>query len=291
MRWLSLSLFAWLLMLGPALALEVRFVPSVPRQGDVVLVSVAGESAARMAGALGGRPLSFFPLGADQVAVAGVDLEAPAAAMSWEVSAADGAGARRWAAGTLPVAAREFAVQRLTLSPRMVDLDPETERRALAEAARLRAVYATVTAERLWSGPFVRPVAGEGPGQGFGARRVINGKPRAPHAGIDFPAATGTPTLASNRGRVVLVGDFFFPGRLVVLDHGLGLHTLYFHLDRVDVVEGTLVERGEPIGTVGATGRVTGPHLHFGAQVGPARVDPHLLFTLPVPVSVTDLPP
>jgi murein DD-endopeptidase MepM/ murein hydrolase activator NlpD len=291
MRWPSLSLFAWLLMLAPALALEVRFVPSVPRQGDVVLVSVAGESAARMAGAFGGRPLSFFPLGADQVAVAGVDLEAPAAAISWEISAADGAGARRRATGTLPVAAREFAVQRLTLSPRMVDLDPETERRALAEAARLRAVYATETAERLWSGPFVRPVAGEGSGHGFGARRVINGKPRAPHAGIDFPAATGTPTLASNRGRVVLVGDFFFPGRLVVLDHGLGLHTLYFHLDRVDVAEGALVERGEPIGTVGATGRVTGPHLHFGAQVGPARVDPHLLFTLPVPISVTDLLP
>jgi murein DD-endopeptidase MepM/ murein hydrolase activator NlpD len=283
MRRLAPALLAWLLFVEPASALEVRFAPAVPRQGDVVVVTVAAEAQAQVTGVLGGHPLSFFPLGAEQVAVAGVDLETPAGAVSWEVSSMESARGSRRATGTLPIAAREFAVQRLTLPPRMVDLDPETERRALAEAARLRAVYGTITAERLWNGPFIRPVAGEGPGNGFGARRVINGKPRAPHAGIDFSASTGTPALAANRGRVALVGEFFFPGRLVVLDHGLGLHTLYFHLDRVDVAEGAVVERGQPIGTVGATGRATGPHLHFGAQVGPARVDPHLLLALPVP--------
>lgn len=285
LRWrsgLALAALACLVLGTPAAGLEVRFLPPAPRQGDIVMVvvSAAGGSTG-LTGALGGRPLRFFRHGPDQVAVGGIDLETPAGPLAWELRARDGAGAPRLLSGMLAVAGRDFAVQHLTLPSRMVDLDPETERRAVAEVARLRATYETITAERLWAGPFVRPVAGEGPGAGFGARRVINGKPRAPHAGIDFPAPTGTPVLAANRGRVALVGEFFFPGQLVVLDHGLGLHTLYFHLDRIDVAEGALVDRGAPIGTVGATGRVTGPHLHFGAQVGRARVDPHLLLALP----------
>jgi murein DD-endopeptidase MepM/ murein hydrolase activator NlpD len=109
---------------------------------------------------------------------------------------------------------------------------------------------------------------------------VINGKPRAPHTGIDYAVERGTPVVAVNRGRVALVAEYFFPGRLVVVDHGLGLHTLYFHLDSVAVTDGEMVERGQPLGTVGATGRATGPHLHFGVQIGPARVDPAVLLSL-----------
>jgi murein DD-endopeptidase MepM/ murein hydrolase activator NlpD len=103
-----------------------------------------------------------------------------------------------------------------------------------------------------------------------------------PHSGIDFAADRGEPVVAANRARVALVGEFFFPGRLVVLDHGLGLHTLYFHLDRIDVAEDAVVERGERIGTVGSTGRATGPHLHFGALLQRARVDPAALLALPL---------
>jgi murein DD-endopeptidase MepM/ murein hydrolase activator NlpD len=109
---------------------------------------------------------------------------------------------------------------------------------------------------------------------------VINGQARAPHSGIDFAAPVGAPVLAANRGRVALVGDYFFPGRLVVLDHGLGLYTVYFHLDAIAVAEGQIVARGSTVGTVGMTGRVTGPHLHFGAQVGAARIDPTVLLEL-----------
>ena len=101
-----------------------------------------------------------------------------------------------------------------------------------------------------------------------------------PHSGADYPAGLGTAVVASNHGRVAMVGDFFFAGRLVVLDHGLGLYTLYFHLDRVDVAEGAAVERGQPIGAVGATGRATGPHLHRGAVLRQARVDPVGLLSL-----------
>src|SRR3990172_3220321 len=99
--------------------------------------------------------------------------------------------------------------------------------------------------------------------------------------GARAPAAPGgPPAVAANAGRVALVADFFFPGRLVVLDHGLGLHTLYFHLDSVTVAEGERVERGQTLGAVGATGRATGPHLHFGALVAGARIDPAALLGL-----------
>ncbi|MBI4593267.1 MAG: M23 family metallopeptidase, partial [Candidatus Rokubacteria bacterium] len=163
----------------------------------------------------------------------------------------------------------------------MVDLDPDTERRAVAEGERLRTLYRMMTPERLWRGRFTRPVAGSDPGTGFGARRVINGQPRAPHTGADYAAPPGTPVVAANDGHVALVAEHFFPGRLVVLDHGLGLYTLYFHLADVRVAPDERVSRGHPIGTVGATGRATGPHLHFGVQVGAARIDPAALLGLP----------
>ena len=114
-----------------------------------------------------------------------------------------------------------------------------------------------------------------------GSVRRSTGKP--PALTVTVPVALrGTPVVASNRGRVALLGDFFFAGRLVALDHGLGLYTLYFHLDGVAVTEGEMVERGQTVGTVGTTGRSTGPHLHFAAQLGRARLNPPDLYALPL---------
>ena len=113
------------------------------------------------------------------------------------------------------------------------------------------------------------------PGEGFGSRRIINGQPRMPHSGVDFAAERGTPVVASNRGRVALIGEFFFAGRFVVLDHGLGLYTLYFHLDRVDVAEGAVVERGETDRAASAPPGAPPDRTCTGrAQLGSARVDP-----------------
>ncbi len=272
-----------LLSAAPALALEIRVVPPSPRQGEIAVVFLGGARGARqIEGSLGGRPLLFFAYGEAYAALTGIDLDAKPGKTGWRVAVVNGAGAARRAAGTVVIRSRRFPVERLALPQSMVDLDPETELRAAAEAARLRALYETVTPERLWRGRFTRPVGGDGPGGGFGSRRIINGQPRMPHSGVDFAAERGAPVVAANRARVALVGDFFFAGRFAVLDHGLGLYTLYFHLDRVDVEEGALVERGEPIGAVGATGRATGPHLHWGARLGPARIDPRLLLSLSV---------
>ena len=280
---LALSLLAFVAWPAPAAALQVRVVPPVPRQGDVVMLLVGGTKGARdVEGSLGGQHLAFFPYGAEYAALAGVDLETKPGKMPWRVGLVDGAGTPRRAAGAVTVKAGKFPVQRLTLPRGMVNLDPESEQRAANEAVRLRALYDTVTPERLWRGRFTQPVASRKPGGGFGFRRIINGQPRMPHSGIDYSVDRGTPVVASNRGRVALLGEFFFAGRLVALDHGLGLYTLYFHLDGVAVTEGELVERGQTVGTVGTTGRSTGPHLHFAAQLGRARINPPDLYALPI---------
>jgi murein DD-endopeptidase MepM/ murein hydrolase activator NlpD len=260
---------------------RVVFHPSQFTVGEVGWIHVLGATdPATVEGAVGGRSLTFFPYAGGQAALVGVDLETKPGAEPWDVAVLE-PGHEPWKArGTVRIARRTFHVQRLTLPRHMVDLDPETERRAVSESERLRTLYRTITGERLWRGRFTRPVAGTESGTGFGARRVINGQPRLPHSGIDFPVPRGTPVVAVNSGQVALVGDFFFPGHLVVIDHGLGLYTLYFHLDEVLVQPGEPVDRGQKIGTVGATGRATGPHLHFGAQVGASRIDPAALLKL-----------
>ncbi len=108
----------------------------------------------------------------------------------------------------------------------------------------------------------------------FGRRRVINGSPRSPHTGVDLRAAAGAEIIATNHARVVLVDDFYFGGKSVVLDHGGGLYTMYFHLSDFRVKEGSRVRKGGVVGLAGMTGRVTGPHLHWGARLNGARVDP-----------------
>jgi len=264
-----------------AAALDVRVVPPSPRQGDVALLFLAGAQDAReIEGSLGGRPLAFFPYGEEQAALVGIDLDARPGKTPWRIGVVDAAGAPHARSGVVTVHARAFSVERLTLPKPMVDLDSAAEARATAEGDRLRTLLAMLTPERLWHGPFTRPVSGTRQPTGFGARRIINGQPRMPHSGVDYAAPRGAAVVAANRGRVALVGDFFFAGRLAVLDHGLGLYTLYFHLDKVDVEEGALVERGQVIGEVGSTGRATGPHLHWAAQLRQSRIDPTALLAL-----------
>jgi murein DD-endopeptidase MepM/ murein hydrolase activator NlpD len=130
--------------------------------------------------------------------------------------------------------------------------------------------------EMLWDKPFHSPIPGE-TGTNFGSRRVFNGEARAPHAGSDLRAKTGTPIHATNRGRVVLAKNLFFTGNTVVLDHGLGVYTIYAHMSRIDVKVSQIVTENQLLGLSGATGRVTGPHLHWSARIQSARVDPFSL--------------
>jgi len=259
----------------------VAWHPARPRVGDVAWMHLRGASeAAVIEGSVDGQPLTFFPYAGGHAALLGVDIDTKPGGKAWRLAILEPGLDPQRLSGKLNVSGRKFSVQRLTVPPGMADPDPETERRAEAEGRQLQMLYRTISPERLWRGAFVRPVAGTEAPSGFGARRIINGKARAPHGGADYSVARGTPVVAANAGRVALVAEYFFPGRLVAVDHGLGLHTLYFHLDTVAVAEGDRVDRGQTLGTVGATGRATGPHLHFGAQLGGARIDPAALLAL-----------
>jgi len=174
---------------------------------------------------------------------------------------------------------KDYGERRLTLPREMVELDEPTLERVKREAEVLRKVLERASSSPLWRGPFLRPCDGEVVGP-FGRRSIINEQPRSPHSGVDLRGETGTPVKAVNQGRVVLTCDHFFSGRSVVIDHGGGIHSMYFHLDRILVREQDRVKRGEVVGHVGSTGRSTGPHLHFAVRVNGARVNPLRLIEL-----------
>ncbi len=171
------------------------------------------------------------------------------------------------------VTEKDRGVRRLKLPKKMVDLDAVTLQRVKKESAVMGEVLYAEPSEPLWKGRFLTPVDGEIVGP-FGQASIINDSPRAPHSGVDLRAERGTPVLAMNHGKVVLLADQFFTGLSVVIDHGGAIQSMYFHLDKVLVNREDQVKKGELIGLVGSTGRASGPHLHLGVRVNSARVDP-----------------
>jgi hypothetical protein len=179
---------------------------------------------------------------------------------------------------TLRVGEYPYATQRLTIhDERRVHLS----KKDLARVERENALLDTIWQRRMtprFTLPLGHPLASMPDGGRFGARRIINGEPHSPHTGVDYAAPKGTPVLAAADGTVALARELFFSGNSVLIDHGDGLVTMYFHLSTMLVRAGERVERGQRIGLVGSTGRATGPHLHFGVRWHGARVDPALLF-------------
>lgn len=167
-----------------------------------------------------------------------------------------------------------YRVEKLTVAPEFVRPPAAEAARMKEEGERLDAIYATASQDRLWTGAFRFPLAGPRRGGNFGTRRVLNGEPRAPHSGLDIPAVSGTPVHATQNGRVALAEPLYLSGNTVVIDHGLGLYSYYFHLSAINVKQADEVCAGALIGRVGATGRATGPHLHWGLIVNEARVNP-----------------
>jgi murein DD-endopeptidase MepM/ murein hydrolase activator NlpD len=180
-------------------------------------------------------------------------------------------------AASLRVVPVERPTESLVLDPSMVDPPASELPRIAAERARSHALLARATPRRLAALPFLRPVPGE-VSSIYGIGRVLNGRPKAPHRGLDLEAATGDSVVAAADGVVVLTGSFYYAGNCVYLDHGQGLHTMYFHLSEIRVKPGRRVARGELLGLAGATGRSTRPHLHFGISSLGRLVDPEPLF-------------
>jgi hypothetical protein len=248
-----------------------------PGQGDPVLVEVsAAPPPDNLAIVWKGRTLPLKKTGAGRfLALIGVDLmESPGKVPLSVVSDRDGPAVRIDL--TLAVRERAFPVQELSLPRKMAEYDAATLERIRREAEELETRLAVVSAPA-WDLPFLPPVEDYRPA-GFGARRVINREPRSPHAGVDIHLPAGTPVRAVAAGNVAFSGEWFFGGRSVVLDHGGGLFSVYYHLQETAVAEGQRVGKGERIGAVGSSGRATGPHLHFGVRAAGGRVDPSLLF-------------
>ena len=191
--------------------------------------------------------------------------------LSMTVHWADGRSERFSAA--LPVIKRSYPVQRLTVEPRFVTPPKDMEEKIKRDRAEMRAAVSTITAERHWTLPMLRPVPGEVTSQ-YGLRRVFNDQPRNPHRGLDLRAREGDPVHAADNGVVVLVSDHYFGGKTVVVDHGLGVLTAYLHLSAFNVVTGQKVQRGDVIGAIGSTGRVTAPHLHLSLYVMGESINP-----------------
>jgi murein DD-endopeptidase MepM/ murein hydrolase activator NlpD len=179
----------------------------------------------------------------------------------------------------LVVKPRRFPTRRLTVDESFVNPPPSEQERIEQEARLLGQVWRSPSGERLWTEPFVRPVA-EPANSRFGTRSIFNGVPRNPHGGADFLSPSGTPIHAPNAGRIVIARNLYFSGNTVVIDHGLGLFSMLAHLSVIDLREGDRVSPGQIVGRVGATGRVTGAHLHWAVRANGARVDPLAVLAL-----------
>jgi murein DD-endopeptidase MepM/ murein hydrolase activator NlpD len=260
---------------------NLLFSSKEPRQGSLQLIELRSRKhLAEANGKWDGNELQFWTSGTGtekemdvRRALLGIDLEQATGPHELVASLKTADGEVVTCNATLTVKEGRFAVENLKVAPQFVEPNPEQLARANEERAHLREIFATVTPEKLWNGHFRIPITGATRGGNFGRRRVLNGEPSSPHTGVDFPAPTGTPVHAAQRGRVVLAEPLYFSGNTVILDHGLGIYTLYGHLSAFSVKAGDVVVAGGVVGKVGATGRVTGPHLHWGLTVNRARVN------------------
>jgi len=253
-------------------------------QGSLVLIQLqSAKPIGEVQGDWGGRSVPFWREGADEAqrsGLLGVDLEKAPGEYELKVTGQTANGERISCSVMLAVKQGLFATEKLHMEKQFVEPSPEQIKRADEERQKLRDIFDRATPERLWKGNFRIPLDGVTTGTNFGKRRILNGNPGSPHSGVDLPGTTGTLVHATQRGRVVLAEELFFAGNAVVVDHGLGIYTFYGHLSEIDAKVKDAMETGAVLGKVGATGRVTGPHLHWGLTVERARVNPLLLVQL-----------
>ena len=247
-------------------------------QGEVVQITLTGlEDGSEVKGLWQSQPLEFFEVKEKEYrSLLGIDFRLTPGTYPLEVEVDSPKNSPTTYRTSIEVAKKEFGEQSLTLPENMVTLDAKTLKRVRKEAAEFKKLWDVHTPKKYWYGNFVLPLPGK-LSTPFGLGRILNGEPRSPHSGVDLRAKLGEPVRAANHGRIVLVGDFFFHGKAVVIDHGWGLYTMYFHLSKVNVSEGDFVGKGYVIGLAGSTGRATGPHLHWGVRLEGARVDPFAL--------------
>ena len=264
---------AFALIVGQAETIGVSRVSRPLRPGEVVLLTIEARTGPVTVRAFD-RDWPVYAVDPGRWrALIGIDLETKAGRHLVAIAA----GSAR-TSYPLDIDRRVFPTRRLTVDPALVNPPADAAARIERETRELEAVWKASADEPLWRGPFVRPVP-DPANSAFGTRSILNGEPRSPHNGTDFLSPAGRPVEAPNAGRVVIADSRYFSGNTVVIDHGLGLFSLLAHLSEIAVRKGDVVHPGDVVGKVGATGRVTGPHLHWTVRANGARVDPlSLLF-------------
>jgi murein DD-endopeptidase MepM/ murein hydrolase activator NlpD len=255
------------------------------KQGQVLVVKVKGEEqATEVKGTFLNRTIPFFrefrsgqPAG--HIGLLGIDMQDEPGTYELSVEVKQGEQAKQLSFN-VQVAKEKFTVEHLKLPKDKVDLDEKSTARWKAEQQLVREALAENSRLKLWRSNFVEPVSGKRTGI-FGSVRIMNGQARNPHNGEDIGAPMGADVAATHDGIVRITVDHIFSGKGVFVDHGLGFYTMYFHLSEILVKDGDLVTAGQIIGKVGATGRATGPHLHWGVKLNGARVNPYALLDLP----------
>ena len=250
---------------------DITVTPSKIGQGEISLLSIERKGAEPEVTWMGKK----ITLVADEKneilsGFIGADLTTRPGRYKLKISRADKANPHSI---VISVLSRDYGIRRLTLPREMVELDADTLKRVKEEIRVVRELFIRPAGSSLWRGKWIRPVAGTVISP-FGPRRIINDEERSPHSGVDLKAPEGTPVKATNRGKVALVADHFFGGLSVFIDHGGGIHSMYFHLSQAFVRAGQLVEKGTTVGLSGCSGRATGPHLHFGVRLNGGRVNP-----------------
>lgn len=280
MKFLALA-GLFVLLITPPPAIDVSIKARSQQPGEVVVLTIiAPDTADSIRVRAFGHDVPAFKHDASWRAVVGIDLDVKPG--TYPVNIESGSLKTTYQLKVLP---RTFRTRRLTVDEAFVTPPAAEQPRIEREAALLAATWRASAPDRLWTAPFVRPVPHDA-NSAFGTRSIFNGKPRNPHGGADFLSPAGAPIHAPNDGRLVVARNLYYSGNTVIIDHGLGLFSMLAHLSRIDVREGDMVARDQLIGLVGATGRVTGPHLHWAVRLGDARVDPlSLLAVLGAPRS------
>ena len=251
--------------------LQVSYSPSTLGPGDVAIVEVSGlRGDSKISGTVLAQDLSFHYDEHRQTwrALVGVDLDTKPGAYRLDIRHDAQTGHTQ----TVQVAPKQFLVRRLRVPAEFVEPPPQALEQIARDSAALAAAYARVSPKK-WNGSFVLPVDGK-PTSNFGTRSYYNGEPRAPHAGVDFMGAPGTPVRAANHGEVIVASPMYFTGNTIVIDYGERLVSVFAHLSELRAKTGDTVEPNTIVGLVGSTGRVTGPHLHWSVRLNGKRVDP-----------------
>ena len=252
--------------------LQVSFSPPTARPGDIVRIDINGlDSSERMTATMFDQNVAWY---FDEPherwsALVGIDLDTKPGAYRLQI---ERAGRALRTTRTLRVVPRRFRERHLRVAQDFVDPPAETLAQIAQDSAALAEAYARISPKR-WSGAFVTPVDGK-PSSNFGTRSYYNGERRAPHSGVDFVGEIGTPVRAANHGEVIIAAPMYFTGNTIVIDYGDRLFSVFAHLSEMHVKPGDVVEPSTIVGLVGATGRVTGPHLHWSVRLNGARVDP-----------------